>query len=152
MGNGGTDNVAFRVNSPQVISEVIDGELVMIDLERGTYYSAEGSGAFIWELIEAGHSLAEILHTAHRMFSGDPGVIESGIRSFVERLLAEELAFPVDGVAAPNLEHVGPSVSNGAEFVPPVLNVYADMADILLLDPVHDVDETGWPKPKNDRS
>ena len=43
---------------------------------------------------------------------------------------------------------VAPDVSdylaNG--YQPPVLETYADLQDILLLDPVHDVDETGWPK------
>jgi len=152
MENGGTDNLAFRVNSPQVISEVIEGELVMINLERGTYYSAEGSGAFIWELIETGYSLAGILDAARRMFCGDAGEIAAGIRSFVDRLLAEELVLPMDGAAGREPEHPSPPASNGAEFAPPILKVYTDMADILLLDPVHDVDETGWPKPKNDRS
>jgi hypothetical protein len=28
--------------------------------------------------------------------------------------------------------------------------VYEDMQDLLLLDPIHDVDETGWPARKQD--
>jgi hypothetical protein len=27
----------------------------------------------------------------------------------------------------------------------PVLNKYTDMQDLLLLDPIHEVDERGWP-------
>jgi len=40
-------------------------------------------------------------------------------------------------------------VSSNGEFRAPVLNVYADMKDLLLLDPIHDVDEVGWPTPKS---
>jgi hypothetical protein len=35
------------------------------------------------------------------------------------------------------------------EFQPPVLESYSDMQDILLLDPIHEVDDkAGWPNPK----
>ena len=30
-------------------------------------------------------------------------------------------------------------------FVPPTLEKYTDMQDLVLLDPVHEVDERGWP-------
>ena len=32
-----------------------------------------------------------------------------------------------------------------ATFEAPKLSKYTDMEQLLLLDPVHDVDETGWP-------
>jgi hypothetical protein len=32
----------------------------------------------------------------------------------------------------------------------PVLSIYDDMQDLLLLDPIHDVDESGWPAIKPD--
>jgi hypothetical protein len=31
------------------------------------------------------------------------------------------------------------------KFEAPVLQKYTDMQDLLLLDPIHDTDETGWP-------
>jgi len=34
-------------------------------------------------------------------------------------------------------------------FDAPVLHSYTDMQDVLLLDPIHDVDETGWPSSRN---
>ena len=40
-----------------------------------------------------------------------------------------------------------PSVATGRlAFEAPVLAKYTDMAQLLVLDPIHDVDETGWPK------
>ena len=32
----------MRVNAPQVIHEAIDGEVIIIDLGTGTYFSAKG--------------------------------------------------------------------------------------------------------------
>ncbi len=37
-----------------------------------------------------------------------------------------------------------PPAIQGA-FAPPRLQRYTDMQDLLLLDPIHDVDEVGWP-------
>ena len=42
-----------------------------------------------------------------------------------------------------------PMASGGLPpFEPPTLSKYKDMQDMLLLDPVHDVEEAGWPEPK----
>jgi len=140
----------FRVNSPQVISEIIEGELVVINLERGTYYSAEGSGPFIWELIERGMSRSGIVAAMTQQHGGETAEIEIGVHAFLDRLLEEELVLELKlgddpGLPAPESVSEAPG-----PFLRPVLNVYSDMADILLLDPVHDVDETGWPRPRTD--
>jgi hypothetical protein len=37
---------------------------------------------------------------------------------------------------------------NKTVFNAPVLNKYTDMQDLLLLDPIHEVDATGWPSTK----
>ncbi len=140
----------YRVNAPRVISESIEGELVMINLERGTYYSVEGSGDAIWRLVEAGLSHGEILAATRDAVAGgdDPGGIESAVEAFLGRLLQEELIVPIDVSQGPGDSAAGAGFEADGEFVAPVLRVYSDMADILLLDPVHDVAETGWPQPK----
>jgi hypothetical protein len=33
----------------------------------------------------------------------------------------------------------------GAAFQPPTLRKYTDMQDLLLIDPIHEVDDLGWP-------
>ena len=36
------------------------------------------------------------------------------------------------------------------DFTNPVLEKFTDMAELLLLDPIHEVDDSGWPnKPPN---
>ena len=39
--------------------------------------------------------------------------------------------------------HVLPEPQEG--FVAPQLHKYTDMQELLLLDPIHDVDQEGWP-------
>lgn len=38
-------NTPFRVNSPSVIGEVLDGEAIIVNLDSGAYYSLNGAGA-----------------------------------------------------------------------------------------------------------
>ena len=38
-------DVVYRVNSPNVVAEVIDGEAVIVNLRNGMYYSLDGGGA-----------------------------------------------------------------------------------------------------------
>src|SRR5947208_15680065 len=43
----------LRVNSPHVIHETIDGEVIVINLASGNYYSVKGAGADVWDVIES---------------------------------------------------------------------------------------------------
>ena len=45
----------------------------------------------------------------------------------------------------PQVESISSHLSIKSAFLPPEIDIFSDMQDILLLDPVHDVDESGWP-------
>jgi len=42
----------FRINSPTIIHEIIEGEAVIINMEMGHYYSVDQTGAGIWKLVD----------------------------------------------------------------------------------------------------
>jgi len=42
---------------------------------------------------------------------------------------------------------ITPPPAGRPPFVKPILQKYTDMADLLLLDPIHEVGEQGWPHP-----
>jgi len=58
--------------------------------------------------------------------------------------LLEQLA---DEVGVPPDDEVAAPASDGP-FVAPVLERYEDMQDFLLVDPIHEVDDSGWPNKK----
>jgi Coenzyme PQQ synthesis protein D (PqqD) len=119
-----------------VVSEVIDGEVVAIDLESGRYYSLEGPAARAWEAIQSGEDMEGIAAAvgAEAGISADDA--RPDVDAFVAELLAEGLLVDGDGTA---------SAAAGPGRVALVLNRYTDMQDLMVLDPIHDVDETGWP-------
>ena len=137
----------YTVCGPQVIHETIDGEVVIINLESGNYYSLRGSGAHIWTSIGAGADIDAIADDLFLAFDG----LE--VRPDISALLGE---LEQEGLVARSSE---PGSSRAAfdppvdgvrqTWSPPVLERYTDMQDLILLDPVHEVDEAyGWPRPK----
>jgi hypothetical protein len=134
-----------------VTHETIDGEAVIINLDSGNYYSLVDVGSFIWGLIEQGASVSEVQSLVSQTYQGSASEIDRGVLDLLVQLQQESLIVPVDEVGA--FDPVKPTSSNGhekASFNPPLLNKYSDMQELLLLDPIHDVDEAGWPKPNPD--
>ena len=134
-----------------VTHETIDGEAVIINLDSGNYYSLVDVGSFIWGLIDQGASTSEVQNVVSQNYQGNASDIDRGVEELLAQLQQESLIVPVDGAVAFDSTQL-PS-SNGHEkpsFNPPSLNKYSDMQELLLLDPIHDVDEAGWPKPVPD--
>lgn len=138
--------VCFRVNAPQVIHESIDGEVIIINLETGSYYSVKGCGADVWDVIQAAPAVSSmsVVETLAPTYEAPRDELAAAIEQFVDQLVEEGLLAETttEPAAAPT------SLDTGARrlFETPRLEKYTDMQDLVLLDPVHEVDEQGWPQ------
>jgi hypothetical protein len=130
---------------PWTVHEWFGDETVIMNLDSGNYYSAQGLSDFIWNLVCDGASEAGILRRIKAEFSGNGDEISRATAQFLDKLVDEALVEAQyvaegDGVQVEN---------NPAEpakvFSVPLLQKYTDMEEMLLLDPIHDVDEHGWP-------
>ena len=147
----------FRVNEPTIVHEIIDGEAVIINLATGSYYSLDRAGADVWDALAGRATAGDIVDIVVDRYEGSPADIRHAVQSFLKRLQQEELilAERLDGPAAAN---GGPSLQSDparrekSPFEPFNLQKYTDMNQLLLLDPVHDADESGWPAKKADGS
>ncbi len=139
--------VSFRVNSPTVVSETVDREVVMIHLDTGNYYSLRSTGALIWDALEHGATV-ESITSALGAASHNGSDVGAVVSSFVHELMTEELIVP--SIDPPSSSSATIELSPDP-FEPPVLEKYTDMQHLILLDPVHEVDEgEGWPRPRDD--
>jgi hypothetical protein len=130
--------------------ETIEGEVMVIDIATGSYYSLRDSGAVVWQGVERGAAEAEIAQELARRYDAPAGEISSA----VSRLLGELQA---EGLVEQSEDAGPPIVVDGAEgprepFQAPVLEKHTDMQDLILLDPVHEVDARGWPHPASQGS
>jgi len=134
----------FRVNTPKIVNETIDGEVVIINFDSGNYYSSDTLGCEIWTLIEQRQSVDDIIQTVKERYSSDKLDLEESVRAFLGELELEQLVVSTKewSTSAPNL----PKRSD-KQIVsePPKLHKFKDMQELLLLDPIHDVDSAGWP-------
>jgi len=139
------ENTSYIVNAPSVVAELIDGELVIMDLQSGNYFSAEKTGAQVWAWIEKGYALKDVLALVGSHFSGAESA-EEDLIAFVDQLIENNLVKEQQG--GPNPVDEPESNGSAAPYTKPEMAIYTDMKDMLLLDPIHDVDEAGWPMPK----
>jgi predicted Rdx family selenoprotein len=141
--------IRYRVNTPGVILETFADEVVIVNLESGNYFSIDKTGAEIWALLAEGASLPEIVSQLGRRYAAPQADIERALQAWMEQLLAEALLVPSAGGAAPDRAAIATlAPAERLPFEPPALQKYTDMQELLLLDPIHEVDETGWPNVK----
>jgi Coenzyme PQQ synthesis protein D (PqqD) len=137
----------YRVNSPQVIYENIDGELILVHMEKGAYYTTDEVGSALWDLIDSRCTVSEMCESLAAQFEAGPEEIEAATSSFIELLIAEEL-IRLDEPSASRAPQRRAAPPARRPFRAPGLQSYRDMQDMLALDPIHDVEAAGWPVPR----
>lgn len=130
-----------RLNDTDVVSELLDGEVIVIHLHSGTYYSMQANAADVWSALVAGWTVDEIADHAAAAGLGDRAALGADVARFVASLETEGLlaAAAPDAAAGP-VDFLSPT-----PWVAPELQVYTDMQDWMLVDPIHEVAEEGWP-------
>jgi len=137
----------FECNEPSVIFERFADETILINLDAGHYYSMDPIGAAVWELLNRGLPVDRIVDVMSARYAPSGEDIGATIRAYVLRMCAEGLIRPRRAPAPAVPADVEIEIPAGAAFSPPMLARYDDMEAMLLLDPVHDVAEVGWPAP-----
>jgi hypothetical protein len=136
----------YRRNDAELAAEQFEDGLVIINFLTGRYFSMNSTAEVIWTLLEHGCSSDELAvrlnehcvvpATAAARLTADVG-------EFLAKLVQERL------VCSDATTAVSPVVSLPAAQLPyeiPQIEVFEDLADLILLDPIHDVNEQlGWP-------
>lgn len=138
----------YRINSPHVVAETLDGEATIVDLDSGTYYALNESGSFIWDALVAGTAQEDVIGTFASTYAIESAEARRATEELIGQLTDQRLVVASDGSAenggASQVD--GEADSNGRRpFREPELSTYTDMQELLLLDPIHEVDDSGWP-------
>ena len=127
--------------------ERLDGETILINFDSGEYFSFRGSSADILWLIDSGtprESWGAILESAFPRLVFDQ-TVEDQIEVFLLEL--ERAGVTVQSEAEPSRHEVPlPSDYARTEWSPPNVQANDDLADLLVIDPIHDASEDGWPQ------
>ncbi len=134
----------FRAARPDVIDETFEGEVTLIDLRSGMFYGLDAPASAIWLQAREGRSPAAVVDALAGSYGTSAEELAATVVAFLDRLCEEQLLVPAETEAPPvTLAEVG-------AWADPQMQCFSDMQELLLLDPVHDIelDANGWPIPR----
>lgn len=137
-------HAALKINADKVAHETIEDEVIIIHLETGTYYNLNDVGRDVWLGLEAGVPSQAIVKALSSAYGVMPELAGEAVDALLTSLLAEEILVAADS-SPTDIEPFKLPDRSGCPFTSPELTIHTNMADLLMLDPIHDVDEQGWP-------
>ncbi len=136
----------FRINTPDVSHELVDGEVIVVHSATGAYYSLSSSAAVIWGWLDRGMPLEDMANKIAEL-NGEPREsCLAVLRGFSTELEAEGLITPLTSVPDGHAVLAGNDGAGLIPFEPPRFEKYSDMEELLLVDPIHEVSSHGWPE------
>lgn len=137
-------NDSYQLVASGIVDEDLEQETIVINLTTGNYYSLNCTGSIIWKGVREHFCISDIIAALQNKQSNN-AEISSWVYSFIKALEQEELIqasrtdfekrqFHLENL---NFELIGPSFDK-----------YEDMQEMLLADPIHEVEQDGWPNVK----
>ena len=73
--------------SDQVLSQEVSGETVLLDLQSEFYFGLDKTGTRIWELLQSGVSIEDLIGTMLDEFEVDRETLEADVNALLGKLL-----------------------------------------------------------------
>lgn len=131
----------LNLAGPDIVFEEFDGDLVVLNLTTGRYFGFNPAASVLWSALAAGACPADL---QAELAAG------IGLATFIAAL--HENALVIEGSEAPAALTDEQRAQLAGLTANPVLEIYDDLSDLIVADPIHDTDETqGWPVRPNQR-
>lgn len=129
----------YAVASRDIVFESFDGEAVVLNLANGRYFGFSDSGSRVWQALSSGVALEDLVGAA-------PAGAEQ-LQAFVSELVEFGLLMQSGQPAQPLPDELAAALA--AAQGPFTVTIHDDLADLLIVDPIHEVEEPlGWPAVK----
>lgn len=136
----------YALREPEVALEAFDGEAILIDFRSGSYYSLSPLASEIVMGLGAHRSPQELTSSIEARYPDAGERVSADLCGLVQRLLEDGVIVPAPTNAeAPAEAPASESPPPAGDYQPPEVERFEDMQEMLLLDPIHDVDLAGWP-------
>ena len=127
-------SIPYEICAPEVVAEVFDGEIVILNLTSGCYYSLNPTGGMIWQALLDDATPQAILDSIPTSGSSR----KTSVCDFVQRVLGLDLIRPKHEASVVSTSPI--HWQDVADDANPQIDVFDDLADLILADPIHDVD------------
>jgi hypothetical protein len=167
------DGKVFCVRPDDILHDTIEGETVVIDLRSGTYFRFDGAATYAWSVLLGRVTEDELVNRLAVAYAGPREAIAEQVHGFLLALYRDGIIHRQDASAEAQVE-AGPAVDRadaprdafaglaldrfdhlramaGAgpatklPFDGMTLNRFEDLDELLMIDPVHEVGDAGWP-------
>lgn len=142
--------IRYELATPAIIHERLGDEVIIISFADGNYHSLRGSAAHIWDDLVIGMTTEAIIGDVERSFDATGHDVRADVHAFLAVLHERGLVNPAadtGGTAAA----AAPDADSRVQYDVPTCETFTDMHELMLLDPVHEVDPSlGWPRPATD--
>ncbi|TPN94538.1 PqqD family peptide modification chaperone [Mesorhizobium sp. B1-1-5] len=131
----------YAVAGRDIVFESFDGEAVVLDLSNGKYFGFSDSGSKVWQALSSGVGTEALIRSAAARIDA------AAIEAFITQLVEFGLLAPSSATPLPSSDDLPAALAAANE--PLNVSVHDDLADLILVDPIHEVEEPlGWPAVK----
>ncbi len=131
----------YKLNDQKMFYDMAEGQAIVINFTTGMYYGTSSLGSAVLDSLLAGAAVQDICK-AIQALPGCPEDMEAQLNAFVEELLRKEIIVPGETTGAACTMDAA-CLTDGFKLT---VDEFAEVQDLILADPVHDVDvEQGWP-------
>jgi len=131
----------YKLNEEKMFYDMAEGQAIVINFTTGIYYGTSSLGSAVLDALLAGADTQTVL-TALQALPGCPEDMEAQLRAFIGQLLEKEVITAGESTGAPCAIDTA-ALADGFLLT---VDEFAEVQDLILADPVHDVDvEQGWP-------
>ena len=88
-----SSSTEYRRNE-DILAASVDGELVMMSIQAGNYYTIGGIGTLIWELLDQPRTLDELADAVMAEYDVERARCAADVTAFVDKLLGLNLIEP----------------------------------------------------------
>ena len=75
----------LKINSPDIVSETIDGEVVIVNLQQGHYYSLLNTATEMWNKIEQGTNRESLIQELLQRYETSEEEVSKDVNKFIEK-------------------------------------------------------------------
>jgi hypothetical protein len=128
----------------ELAAEEFDGEIVLIDIHRGVYFNLRGAATLLWQGFSEARSQEAVLDALAAQLQD---ANRDELATAMARMQEEKMLIPSFAETPSST----PFTFAPTAYVTPMVEAFSDLADLIAIDPVHEVDAgAGWPvRPDN---
>jgi hypothetical protein len=84
-------DVTMISRSPSVLAAEVEGEIVMMSIERGSYFGLDDIGSDIWKRIEQPCTFATLIDGLAVAYDADRATITADVRALLDRMAEQDV-------------------------------------------------------------